>query len=159
MSGITGNTLQHMAETEALRQSKNKQRSDTDKKGRNRRKGATRGGQQIEMYTQINTKSRDRKCKQQEELTGCDVEGHRVSAKLVGGIAESDDVSGDRDADHTPNALLGLHLGCCLQILAQEHTVNTEKKAGPPAENASLSSAWVRSDTFCHRLKKGASSV
>ena len=119
----------------------------------------TRGGQKIETYTQINTKSRDRKRKQQEELTGCDVEGQYVSAELVGGITESGDVIGDRDADHTRNALLGLHLGCCLEILAQEHTAKTEKKAGTPAENISLSSALVRSDTFCHRLKKGASSV
>ncbi len=79
-------------------------------------------GQQIETHTHINTKSRDRKRKQQEELTGFDVEGHRVGPVLVGGIAESGDVRGDLDANHTLNAVFRLCLGYFVEDLAQNKT-------------------------------------
>lgn len=77
----------------------------------------------METYKYINTKSRDRKRKLQEELTGFDVEGHHVAAVLVGGIAKSSDVRGDLDTDHTLNDLLSLFLGCCLEDLAQKYKV------------------------------------
>lgn len=77
----------------------------------------------------------------QEELTGFDVVGHRGSAVLVGGIAERCDVRGDLDTDHTLNALLSLLLGCCLEDLAQRHTVkNTETHSVKERMQLSLNS-------------------
>lgn len=121
----------------ALRQSENKQRSDKDSKGKTRRKGGKQGGRQIEMNTHTNTKGSERKGKRQE-LTGFDVEGHRVSAVLAGGIAESSDVRSDIDTDHTLNARLSLLFRCRLEDLARRK--ERQRKANAP----------------CHRLKKGA---
>lgn len=64
-----------------------------------------------------------------EELTGFDGEGYGVSAVFVGGIAESSDVRGDLDTDHAVNPILGFFFGCCLDNLAQKHTMkDVEKK-------------------------------
>lgn len=110
-----------------FRRGKNNQRSDTDKKGRNKRKG----GQHTETYTHIDTKSRDRKDKQ--EPTGFDIEGHSVSAVLIGGIAEGGDVRGHLEMDHTAeDALFGLLLGHCLDDLAhRRRDKDTKKKVEP----------------------------
>lgn len=75
------------------------------------------------------------KPKQQEELTGCDVEGHGVRAESVGGVTESCKVRGDLDADHTLKDALCIRFRFCIRNLAQKRkTVNTK---------VSLSSAQV----------------
>lgn len=54
-------------------------------------------------------------------LTGFDVEGQRVSAVLVGGVAESSDVRADLDTDHTLDSPLSLLLGHRLEDLVHKH--------------------------------------
>lgn len=64
----------------------------------------------------------DRKRKQQEELTGFDVEGQRVSAEVVGGIAENGDVRGDLDIHRALNALVSHLMRCSIEDLAHKRT-------------------------------------
>ena len=72
----------------------------------------------------INTKNRNRKHTQPEELTGFDLEGHRISTVFVGDIADSSGVGADLETDPTLNTLLGLFLGCCVEDLAHKRTVS-----------------------------------
>lgn len=62
------------------------------------------------------------------ELTGFDVEGHVIGAKLIGSATDNLDVGDDLDLERALDALLGLFLRRLLQDLAEGHTQSKAKK-------------------------------